>query len=254
MTLNPTGRFSSRVADYLRYRPSYPAGMLPLLERECRLTADSVIADVASGTGLLAKLFLQAGYHVLGVEPNVEMRTAGDAFLAAFPNFRGVHGRAEQTGLPDASANLIVVGQAFHWFDAPATRREFCRILRPPRWVALIWNERIVPSGGFLKGYEEMLHHYAPDYAKTDHRQVDAQRIAAFFGHCAWTLATFDNAQQFDLKGVRGRLLSSSYAPDGSSPNYRPMLAELERLFAAHNLNGHVSFLYETKVYYGQLD
>ncbi|HTR36823.1 MAG TPA: class I SAM-dependent methyltransferase [Bryobacteraceae bacterium] len=253
MSLNPTERFSSRVADYVRYRPSYPPGIVPLLARECGLTSESVIADVASGTGLLARLFSESGYRVIGVEPNAEMRAAGDVFLAAFPKFRSVDGRAEQTGLPDTSVDLITVGQAFHWFDAAATRREFRRILRPPRQVALIWNERIVPTSGFLKGYEDMLHRYVPDYGKIDHRQVDAQRIAAFFGHSDWTLAVFENAQEFDLEGVSGRLLSSSYAPDGSSPNYQPMLDELERIFAAHNLNGRVSFLYDTKVYYGEL-
>lgn len=253
MTLKPTERFSSRVADYVRYRPSYPAGIVPLLERECGLTSDAVIADVGSGTGLLAKLFLEAGHSVIGVEPNGEMRAAGDDFLAAFPKFRSVDGRAEQTGLADASVNLVVVGQAFHWFDAAATPQEFRRVLRAPGWVALIWNERIVPSGGFLRGYEEMLHRYAADYGKIDHRQVDAQRIAAFFGHREWTLATFENAQEFDLEGVRGRLLSSSYAPDATSPNHQPMLEELHRLFTAHNVNGRISFLYDTRVYYGEM-
>lgn len=253
MTLNPTGRFSSRVADYVRYRPSYPAGIVRLFERECGLRPDSMIADVASGTGLLAKLFLEAGYSIIGVEPNAEMRAAGEHFLAGFSKFRSVDGRAEQTGLAEASVDLIVAGQAFHWFDARSTRQEFRRILRAPRWVALIWNERIVPGSGFLKGYEAMLHRYAPDYGKIDHRQVDAQRIAGFFGHCDWTLATFDNAQDFELEGVRGRLLSSSYAPDATSPNHRPMLQELDRLFAAHNVNGKISLLYDTKVYYGEL-
>ena len=253
MSLNSTERFSSRVADYVRYRPSYPAGIVPLLARECGLNSDSVIADVASGTGLLAKLFLESGYSVLGVEPNAEMRAAGDVFLAEFPNFRSIDGRAEQTGLVDASVNLITVGQAFHWFECETTRQEFLRVLRMPRWVALIWNERIVPSGGFLKVYEEMLHRYAPDYAKIDHRQVDAHRIAAFFGHGDWTLAVFDNAQEFDLEGVRGRLLSSSYAPHNTSPNYRPMLDELERVFTEHSVDGKISFHYDTKVYYGEL-
>jgi len=253
VSANPTERFSSRVADYVRYRPSYPAELVSLLTRECGLNADSVIADIGSGTGFLAKLFLEAGHAVLGVEPNAEMRVAGDLFLEAFPKFRSVDGRAEETGLRDSSVDLAIAGQAFHWFNATEARREFHRVLRLPRHVALIWNERIVPDGGFLKGYEEMLLRYAPDYARVDHRQIDGPRITAFFGHNDWKLATFDNAQYFDFEGVRGRLLSSSYAPPASSESYQPMLDQLERLFAEHNSGGQVPFLYDTKVYYGDL-
>jgi SAM-dependent methyltransferase len=254
MSFDATERFSSRVDDYVRYRPSYPAGIVRLLERDCGLTSDSVIADVGLGTGLLAKLFLESGYSVSGVEPNAEMREAGEVFLAGFPKFRSVHGSAEQTALPGSSVDLIVAAQAFHWFDAAAARQEFHRILRPPGWVALIWNERIVPGGGFLKGYEEMLYRYAPEYRQVDHRQIDAGRLTGFFGHGDWTLATFYNSQDFDFAGVRGRLLSSSYAPPAGSDNYQPMLDELERLFAAYDRHGRVSFIYDTKVYYGMLN
>ncbi|HEX8116661.1 MAG TPA: methyltransferase domain-containing protein, partial [Pyrinomonadaceae bacterium] len=77
MTNDPTARFSTRVADYIKYRPGYPPAVLRLLERECGLGPDSVVADVGSGTGLLSELFLKNGNRVYGVEPNREMREAG---------------------------------------------------------------------------------------------------------------------------------------------------------------------------------
>lgn len=250
--LDPTGRFSSRVDDYIRYRPSYPREIVPLLARECGLNGDSTIADVGSGTGLLTKLFLDFGCAVIGVEPNKEMREAGDRILAHHQRFTSIEGSAEQTGLPDASVDLIAAGQAFHWFDPAATRLEFRRILRPPRWVALIWNERLM-TDDFLVGYESLVLRYGPDYRKIDHRRIDADRISEFFEHRNWKLTTFPNVQHFDWTGLRGRLESSSYAPPPGDTNYEPMMAELRRLFETHQKNGHVDFLYSTNVYCGTL-
>jgi SAM-dependent methyltransferase len=248
--LNPTGRFSSRVDDYSRYRPSYPAEIVPLLERECGLKSSSTLADVGSGTGLLSKLFLQFGCRVIGVEPNRDMREAGEQFLSEYPSFTTIDARAEQTGLADASVDLVTAGQAFHWFDAAGSREEFQRILRNPKWVALIWNEREV-TGGFLNGYEQLLHRYSPDYNRVDHRQIGGSQMDEFFGRGNWKLATFGNVQEFDLDGVRGRLRSSSYAPHPGDAAYEPMMAELDGLFGEHERDGRVGFLYRTNVYYG---
>ena len=67
-------RFSNRVADYIRYRPKYPAATLDLLRSKCGLHPGQVIADIGSGTGFLSELFLKNGNSVIGVEPNAEMR------------------------------------------------------------------------------------------------------------------------------------------------------------------------------------
>jgi SAM-dependent methyltransferase len=250
--LDPTGRFSSRVDDYVRYRPSYPPEIVALLTRECGLSAESTVGDIGSGTGFLTKLFLDFGCTVAGVEPNREMREAGERMLARYEKFSSVDGRAEQTGLGNSSVDLAAAGQAFHWFEPAAARAEFRRILRGPRWVALVWNERLV-TGEFLAGYEDLALRYGPDYSKIDHRRVDADRISEFFEHRAWKLATFPNVQHFGWTGLRGRLDSSSYAPRPGDENYAAMLDELRRLFETHQKNGQVDFLYSTNVYYGTL-
>src|SRR5687768_7090137 len=153
--MDPTARFSDRVADYVRTRPGYPAGVLDLLRAETGLTAGMTVADVGSGTGLSAEMFLKNGNPVIGVEPNADMRAFGDALLAAYPNFRSVAGTAEETTLPDRSVDLVVAGQAFHWFDRARARAECRRILRPGGFVALLWNTRRVDATPFLRAYEE---------------------------------------------------------------------------------------------------
>ncbi len=253
MGLDPLNRFSSRVQDYVRYRPSYPAEIVPLLERECGLTQTSRIADVGSGTGLLAQLFLSFGCSVTGVEPNAEMRRAGEEFLAGYPAFTSVAGQAERTGLPDASVDMITAGQAFHWFQPDAARQEFRRILKPGGWVVLIWNERRVAGGGFLAGYEDLVREYAPEYGVVDHRRIGADAISTFFEHHHWRLSEFEYVQEFDLAGARGRLASSSYAPRPGAAQYEPMMNRLVELFDRFQVNGRVSMIYDTLAYFGQL-
>jgi SAM-dependent methyltransferase len=253
MAVDPTQRFSSRVENYVKYRPGYPKAILALLRRDCGLSPASVIADIGSGTGLSARLFLANGNRVYGAEPNPEMRAAAERLLAKYSRFTSVAATAEATTLPDASTDFIVAGQAFHWFDIPSTRAEFTRILKPAGWVVLMWNERHVSDTLFLRNYERILKTYSTDYAEVDHRRVDARTLHKFFGRQGFQFAHFDNVQTFDFEGVCGRLLSSSYAPGPGHPNHAPMLAELRRAFDAYQSGGHVDFLYDTQVYYGHL-
>ena len=112
--IDPTTRFTTRVDNYVKYRPSYPASIITLLESECGLTRETIVADIGSGTGFMTELFLKFGNRVFGVEPNAEMRVAGERLLAKYPSFRSVNATAEATALPNESVDLIVAGQAFH--------------------------------------------------------------------------------------------------------------------------------------------
>lgn len=251
--MDPTKRFSSRVENYAKYRPTYPHAVVDLLARECGLTPASIIADLGSGTGLLAQLFLANGNRVLGIEPNQEMREAGARLLAHEANFISVDGTAEATTLPAICVDFVTAGQAFHWFDVAATRKECRRILKPDGWVALMWNSRVTEATPFLRAYEALLNKHSDDHARVNHQDnVTDVAINAFFG-AGWRKVTFDNAQVFDFDGLRGRLLSSSYAPDAGHPHHEPMLRDLRAIFDAYQRDGKVSFLYETEVYYGRL-
>lgn len=112
-----TQRFSTRVANYIKYRPLYPPAVLETLGQRCGLTDRSIIADVGSGTGILAEMFLRNGNTVYGVEPNREMREAGERLLVDYPNFHSIDGTAEATALEDGNVDFVTAGQAFHWFN-----------------------------------------------------------------------------------------------------------------------------------------
>lgn len=254
--LKPTERFSDRVAYYVKYRPSYPPGVLQFLTAELGLPPAAAVADLGSGTGISAKLFLENGNLVYGVEPNAEMRAAAETFLADFPKFHSVAGTAEATTLPPQSVDFVVAAQAFHWFDAAAARAEAQRILKPEGWAVLLWNNRLTAGTPFLAAFENLLVRFGTDYLRVSHRnteEVDDAAITNFFGHADWQVQRMPNAQLFDAEGLRGRVLSSSYAPLPGHPNFAPLMQHLDEIFAAFQENGQVRFAYETQVFYGKL-
>jgi SAM-dependent methyltransferase len=254
LSADPKSRFTSRVGNYVRYRPSYPGALLKVLHEAWGLTPETVIADIGSGTGLLSRLFLENGNGVFGIEPNAAMREAGEEYLAGFSRFHSLEGAAEATPLAKASVDAVVAGQAFHWFDPAAARAEFQRILRRGGWVALISNERLTEPSDFLQDYERLLQKFASEYGRVREMYPNREKIGRFFGHADFRADRVDNGQLLDFDGLRGRLLSSSYAPDKGHPLHEAMLEELARIFDEHQTEGRVKFEYETRTYSGRLD
>ena len=250
--LDPTRRFSKRVQNYLKYRPTYPPEIIALLESECGLISEAVIAEPGSGTGLLTELLLKNGNRVFGIEPNAEMRTAGERALAKYSKFSSIDATAEATTLPDQSVDFIVAGQAFHWFEREKAGAEFSRILKPAGWVVLIWNGFFVESSPLMAAYQALVLRHGTDYLEVS-RELDHSDIASFFAPGRCKLAHFNFQQTFDYQGLEGRLLSSSFVPEPNHPSYEPMLVDLRDIFDAHQKDGRVAFEYETEVYYGQL-
>ena len=245
-------RFSSRVDNYVKYRPGYPPEVIHTLTASYGLTPASVVADIASGTGLFTRLLLENGNPVFAVEPNAEMRDAGEKFLGAYPNLTTLKGSAEATTLPNHNVDFITAAQAAHWFDRDKARREFVRILKPGGWCALIWNERQTDTTPFLRAYEEVLLKYGTDYQDVRHERTTAT-IADFFQPSPHREHSFPSRQEFDYSGLEGRLNSSSYAPEPGHPNHEPMLKALRAVFDKFQSGGRVAFEYNTRMFCGQL-
>ncbi len=249
---NATERFSSRVADYVRFRPGYPEEILALLRNECGLTSETVIADIAAGTGIFTRLLLENGNKVFGIEPNAKMRQAGEEYLRSYSRFTSLAGTAEATTLPSGAVDLVTAAQAAHWFDRQKARAEFVRILKPSGWTVLIWNERRTGSTPFLREYEQLLLEYGTDYQEVRHERTTAE-IAGFFAPSAFRSRVFEMLQTCDYAGLEGRLLSSSYIPPRGHAKFSPMLQDLRRLFDKYQKQGQVVLEYDTRVFYGQL-
>jgi SAM-dependent methyltransferase len=249
MPLSSSDRFLGRVEAYAKYRPSYPAAAIDLLEARCGLKPGAAVIDLGAGTGILSALLLQRGARVFGIEPNPEMRHY--CALSLGGEFHSGDGTAENTHLPDTSFDLLVAGQAFHWFDPQRARIEALRVLRPGAWAALLWNERRKGVVPFLEDYEALLRRYAPEYDAVARLRAQEDGIGQFFGHPPQR-ATFANEQMLDFEGLTGRVASSSYAPMPGRPEHEPLMAGLREVFERHQRDGKVVFPYETLVYFGQ--
>lgn len=243
--LQPTERFSERVGNYARFRPSYPEEVITFIQQTTSLPNESVIADIGSGTGIFSKLLLGHAYQVYGVEPNEGMRTEAEKNLAEYPHFTSVNSKAEQTTLPDKSIDLITVAQAFHWMEPVETKKEFRRILKPNGHMALLWNIRLTTID-FLRAFEELKIEFGTDYQAT--RMVKEKGITDFFLPGSFIQKSFYHSQALDYAGLKGQLLSTSYAPLQGTP-YEKMIVALEKLFNQYHENGFVTIEYETKLY-----
>ena len=252
MRKNTVERFSDRVENYVKYRPHYPKKVLDIFRDEMYLTQNSVIADIGSGTGISARLFLENGNRVFGVEPNQPMREAAENFLNKFENFTSINGTAENTTVDENSVDFVVAAQAFHWFDNDDSRREFKRILKDDGFVVLMWNERQLDANEFLRDYENFLVEFGTDYGQVRHDNITEETLANFFKTDFRRFST-ENAQTLDFDGLKGRLLSSSYMPSEESPHYERLVLNLKRLFDKYAEQGKIQILYHTNIFYSQI-
>lgn len=246
--MDSTQRFSNRVRDYVRYRPSYPSAVIELLQTECGLEPGIPVADVGAGTGIFSRLLHGAGAQVFAVEPNAPMREAAEAELEGRPGYESLDGTAEATGLPDQSVAIVTCAQAFHWFANAASVAEFRRILRPDGWVLLVWNVRDELSTPFGAAYEALLRDYVPDYENVRHRDVSLESLRDLFGEEV-RLSSFPFHQDLGREAFIGRVASSSYAPAPESEEFGAFQARLEALFDAHQVAGQVRWPYQTQCY-----
>lgn len=237
--------------SYVKYRPDYPVALERDLVARGVWRKDATWADVGAGTGIWTRQIAPWVGRVIALEPNAPMRAAGETFLADVANASLRDGSAEATGLPDQSCDGITAAQAFHWFDRVAFRAECERVLRPGGTVLLVWNERIVEVTPFARDYEALLLEHGTDYAAVDHRRMTPEVLAEFFGAGGFTTVEHPHAQYFDLAGLEGRVLSSSYAPPPGHPRHAGMMEALRELFVKHAEEGRLAFDYVTRAYFG---
>ena len=253
MIKNPTTRFSNRVNNYLKYRPHYPTEIINYLKQSIQFNKNQVVADIGSGTGFLTKLFLENGNTTYGVEPNAPMRSAAEIYLEDYNNFISIDGTAEASTLPDQSIDIISVAQAFHWFDVPKTKKEFLRILKPNGLVVLVWNQRQNEASDFMKVYLQFIKTYSSHSRKVTESRINKNIFQSVFGASNYKTANFPNYQCFDLQGLIGRYLSSSYSFAKDHPQHQRAINDLVTIFHTFQENGQVQMIYQTNLYYNSL-
>ena len=251
--LHPTDRFSDRAENYARYRPGYPAELVEFFAAKLGLEPSQTIADIGSGTGRLAELFLRHGNTAFCVEPNEAMRAAAEERLGHYPNFRSVTGRAEATTLSNHSVDFVTAAQAFHWFDPAEAGKEFARILKPGGTAALLWNLRRDSNTELARAYEALLQQQGRNYpAIKKSWQVEPETLATFFGHTDYAFETFYHAGDLDFTALRGRFDSASFVPRPEDDDYQEAVTKLRDMFERCQEGGTVKVEYDCRMYYGK--
>ena len=247
-TLNPLKRFSDRVEDYVKYRPSYPkAAIDKILEN---FTLPITAADIGAGTGISSRLLAARNLKVIAIEPNSEMRNAGirDAtYLIEWKN-----GTAESTNLPDASVDLVTCFQAFHWFTPESSLAEFQRILKPKGKLAVVFNNRD-KNDEFTAEYSRIVREASKNHpAEAKMKSVEPLTETTYFNK--FEEYKFVYQQELDLTGLIGRAMSVSYLPKQGEA-YQQVINDLENLFLQFkNEKGFVYMVYCTSVYLGEVN
>ncbi len=250
--MDSTERFSGKADVYERCRPGYPEEWLDDLVRMLGLSCGSVVADVGSGTGKLTRHLMERGLSVYAVEPNDEMRAVAERTLGGYEGFRSRRGTAEATGLDGACADLVTAGQAFHWFDAAAFRKECRRILRNEGRVALVWTSRVADDPVVLAN-ARLCAEFCAEFKgfSGGMEQEGDSRFRRFFRDGVYEFREYANDLTFDLKGFLGRNLSASYALREGDAGYAAYLDALVRLFESASRDGVLTIPHRTRSYWG---
>jgi SAM-dependent methyltransferase len=246
-------RFSATAGLYARWRPTYPLALGDFLLALIPPTPASgaarlpVIADLGCGTGISTRLLAAPGRRVIGIDPNADM--LAEARRTTPPDAAIEYRRREAaaTGLPAAGIDLVIAGQAFHWFDLGAAFAEIRRILIPGGFSAAFWNVRDEKHSPLLAEYRVLLERSSIEYDEVAKAEPTIARILAAAAIDDLLRAEFEHAQELDREGFSGRVYSSSYVMHGVPPAARPAFdAELDRLFTRHARDGRVTLRYRT--------
>ncbi|MHA1979085.1 MAG: class I SAM-dependent methyltransferase [Candidatus Hodarchaeales archaeon] len=253
--MEPTIRFTDKAKYYHSGRPGYPKEVLAIIKNITKIAPGptSIIADIGSGTGKLSEVFLKFGVTVIGVEPNKAMREIAESKMEEYENFISIDGTAEFTGIKDRSVDLITVGQSFHWFNLPKTRKEFQRILKPDRYVVIVWNNRNAEISQFFREYKTLLTDFGTDFNEVTKAKIGKEDFADFFGSDNYERLLCPNKQLSNYEGLRLRLLSTSYIPPEESDFYPAMIKRLKELYKKHQVNELVTLDYETEILIGKI-
>lgn len=244
--------FDGLAAVYAAGRPSYADDFIKDLYGKYGFSANSVIADIGSGTGKFAKQLMEKGSFVYCVEPNEDMRRQAERELKKYRNGECIAGNAYDTSLKEKSVDFVTAAQAFHWFNAELFKKECRRIIKPNGKIFLIWNVRDMDSEHVQKSYE-IYKKYCPKFKGfSGGIQKNDTRIKNFFEE-SYERSEYDNPLYYDKEKYMNRSLSGSYSLKRQDADYEEYINRLEALFDEYADEGILVMPNKTVVYAGNV-
>jgi SAM-dependent methyltransferase len=240
LTIHPSAAigFASAAEVYERARPSYPQDAVDWLVAQTELGPARTVVDLGAGTGKLTRLLLPTGARVIAVEPIAEMRAHIDGAEV-------LDGTAEAIPLPDGSADVVTVAQAFHWFDHDRALPEIHRVLRKDGILALVWNMRDLDDP-VQRGVEDLLRpirNDVPGQVLGTWREPLAR--SALFGPA--TVGEFTYEQRFTTDDLCDRVSSTSFVAALPPVDREELLVRVRAL--TYGSEEPFAFPYKTEVH-----
>ena len=244
--LDPAALFSSKAETYDRFRWDYAPSAIEYILDRTGVNSGYLMADIGAGTGILTRHFLDSVKAVYAVEPNKSMRDVAEYRHGAHPAFRRITRGAESTGLPDQSLDLVVVGQALHWFDLEYAPDEISRILKPDGWLVVIWNK--LGREELTQELEGMFSRYMGD----ERRRTDPELLPPYFRGSDFRQLSFGVVRHSNWDQFIGGLLSASWAPAENDSSYRHFREEARGFFERSSTGGELTIKVVTHVAIGR--
>jgi ubiquinone/menaquinone biosynthesis C-methylase UbiE len=242
--------YASKAEKYARYRWDYAPEAIRTIVATTNIGPQSAVADLGAGTGILTRHFVEVAGLVYAVEPDEAMLTWARRSLSGHPSFRPILASAEATSLPAHSVDLILAGQALHWFEPDTARREFMRILKPGGWLAVVWNH---PADPALGNALSAILTAENGWDATPISRPPQKPFSFYFGSDEYTRLTTSAMQQETWDEFLGSLCSDSHAPDGDHPAYPQLARAARQVFDQFSRDGWVAVRYATELCLGQM-
>jgi SAM-dependent methyltransferase len=205
--------FGRTAEDYGRYRAGFPDTLFDRLAAMGIGLSGQRVLDLGTGTGAMARGFARRGCTVTGLDPAQALMEEAERLDAeAGVNVEYVVGRAEDTGLPTGTFDIVSAGQCWHWFERGKAAREALRLLRPAGRLVIAHYDWIPLPGNVVEATEALIRHYNPDWRlhggtgiypawPTDVAIAGFQDIETF---------SFDEPALYSHEAWRGRIRASA--------------------------------------------
>lgn len=242
--------YSTKAEKYAKYRWDYAPEAIEAIVGITRMSAESTIADIGAGTGILTKRLVDQAQRVYAVEPNAELRQILSKVIGSFPSVSIIDGSAESTGLSNDSVDVITVAQAIHWFDPEPSKREMNRILKRGGWLALLRNYGTHKEQNQALG-SLMTEEYGVDFTRVN-VQTQEKSPGFYFGHDNFRKMTFPFRFAQNWEEFIGALTTASYMPDEDHPLFRKLESNAREIFSKFSNEGYWMVEGETELIIGQ--
>ena len=252
-SLHPSAQkgFSLGAELYQQVRPSYPPEILVWLQDQLKVSENSTVIDLGSGTGKFLPFVLQTQAKVIAVEPVTAMR---EQLEQRYSTVECLQTSSDQLLVKDESINAIICAQSFHWFSNIETLKEMYRVLIPSGHLGLVWNQRDITVDWVKALADEIARFEAdtPRYHSEKWKQVfEQQQLFQFNGLQTFQLQHTGTVEQV----VSKRLLSTSFIAAMPEHQQQQLKARFEQIvfdFTGLSTQDQIDFPYTTFAYHFQ--